>query len=549
MRHLAFLALLLTGIPLHAQRPGWQDPPRLIVGVVVDQMRTDHLYRYWHNFGEGGFKRLVGNGAFLRDAHFNYQPTRTGPGHASIYTGTTPTHHGIVGNNMYVRATGQGLYCAQDDRARCVGDEAHPGKRSPANLFSTTLADELERFTAGRSKTIGVAWKDRGSILPIGRMGDAAYWFGEGLAGHWVTSDWYMDELPRWVKDFNAQGLAAKYMQGSWDLVLPMERYAQVLPDDNPYEIPIPGTATATLPVDLAALLAANGGDTKVLRYLPVGNRLTTDFALAALDAEAMGRDAITDLLAISYGAPDELGHLTGIRALEMEDMYIRLDRELERLLNALDKAVGPEHYTLFLTSDHGAVDVPAYMKDLKGSADYIDTKLIAQDLDISLSRRFGQGKWVRHIVEEQIFLNDSLIAARKLDRAVVQQAAADELLRNPLVAEALTASDLSRFNYSEQVRGNMQRGFMPLRGGDVMVAWRPGHMDPKTWARGRGTDHGSPWNYDSHVPIVFYGKGIRPGEVLRRTHITDIASTIAMIAGIPMPDAATGHVVTEVLR
>jgi predicted AlkP superfamily pyrophosphatase or phosphodiesterase len=544
---LLLLVLLLFHAPLAAQ-PTWQDPPRLVVGVVVDQMRTDHIYRYWNNFGEGGFKRLVNEGAFLRDAHFNYMPTRTGPGHASIYTGTTPAHHGIVGNSMYVRTTGKGLYCAQDDAALCIGDDRHAGKRSPANLLCTTLADELERFTARRSKTIGVAWKDRGSILPIGRMGDAAYWFGEGTQGHWVSSDWYMSDLPPWVKDFNTQRLPAKYMTGTWDLVLPKERYTQVLPDDNPYELPIPGTASATLPIDLAALLEANGGDTKVIKYLPVGSRLTTDFALAALAAEELGKDAVTDLLAISYSAPDELGHNTGIRSLEMEDMYIRLDRELERLLDALDKTVGRQHYTLFLTSDHGAVDVPAYMKELKGSAEYVDTKLIREDLNISLSRRFGNGNWVRHLVEEQVFLNDSLIAVRKLEPAVVQRAAAEELMKIPVVAVALSATDLQRNNYTDRVRGNMQRGFMPMRSGDVMVTWRPGYMDPKGWARGHGTDHGSPWNYDTHVPIIFFGKGVQQGEVLRPTTITDIAPTISMLIGMPMPDAATGSVVEEVI-
>ncbi len=542
-------SLLFTFTRTTAQQvPTWQDPPRLIVGVVVDQMRTDHIYRYWDNFGEGGFKRLVQDGAFLRDAHFNYMPTRTGPGHASIYTGTTPAHHGIAGNTMFVRTTGERLYCAQDGQAKCVGDETHPGKRSPANLFCTTLADELERFTARRSKTIGVAWKDRGSILPIGRTGDAAYWFSEGTNGRWVTSDWYMKELPKWVQDFNAQELPTKYMQGKWDLALPQDRYTQVLPDDNPYEIPVPGAATATLPIDLAALFAANEKDTKVIRYLPVGNRLTTDFALAALQAEELGKDAVTDLLAISYSAPDELGHLTGIRSLEMEDIYIRLDRELKRLLDELDERVGRDHFTLFLTSDHGAVDVPAYMKDLKGSAEYIDMPLIRKELDASLSQRFGQGAWVRYIIEEQIFLNDSLIASRKLEPAVVQRAAADELLKNPAVAEALTASDLARYTYTEQIRGNMQRGFMPLRSGDIMVAWRPGYMDPKDWAMGRGTDHGAPWNHDTHVPIIFFGKGVRQGEVLRRTTITDIAPTISMIVGLTMPDAATGQVVMDVV-
>lgn len=532
--------------------PTWQDPPRLLVGVVVDQMRTDHIYRYWDNFGEGGFKRLLKDGAFLRDAHFNYMPTYTGPGHASIYTGTTPAHHGIVGNSMFVRSSGKGLYCAQDDSVQGVtnagvSDIGRSGNRSPRNLLATTIADELERRTAGRSKTIGIAWKDRGAILPVGRTGDAAYWFHADSLGTWCTSTWYMEALPEWVRAFNAQGLPRTYLQERWELTLPRGRYTEALPDDNPYEHSLPGASSPTLPQDLAAL-SLGKPTTDLLGYTPWGNTLTTEFALAAMAGESLGQDAITDLLAISYSAPDILGHAVGLRALELEDMYIRLDREIARLLATLDKQVGAGRYTLFLTSDHGAADVPAYMASLKASAGYVEVAELREVVDKALGERYGNGPWVRRIINDQVFLSDSLIALRKLDPALVQRAAADALLRHPLVAEALVASDLVRMDYAGMVRGNVLRGFMPQRSGDVCFVLRPGYFDHEGWAKNKGTTHGSPWNYDTHIPIVLFGKGIRAGEVLRPTAITDIAPTIAMLIGMPMPDACTGTVVGEVL-
>jgi predicted AlkP superfamily pyrophosphatase or phosphodiesterase len=543
------LALAVASV---AQPPTWQDPPRLVVGVVVDQMRTDHIYRYWHHYGEGGFKRLVAEGAFLRDAHFNYMPTFTGPGHASIYTGTTPAHHGITGNNMLFRNTGRSMYCAQDDSVQGVTnsgitDIGRAGQRSPKNLFATSIADELERHTARRSKTIGIAWKDRGAILPIGRTGDAAYWFHADGDGAWVSSSWYMNTLPQWVRDFNARGLPRQYLDRTWDLVLPRDRYTQALPDDNPYEHALPGAAKPTLPQDLHRL-SKDSAHTTLLGYTPWSNTLTTDFALAALVGEDMGADAITDLLAISYSAPDILGHAVGLRALELEDMYIRLDREIARLLAALDERMGAGRYTLFLTSDHGAADVPAYMASIKASAGYLEVARMREEINTALSARFGRGPWVHRILNDQVFLSDSLIAARKLDPTAVQRAAADALLRNPLIAEALTATDLQRMDYSEQVRGNVRRGYMAQRSGDVCFVLRPGWFDHEGWANGKGTTHGSPWNYDTHVPILFFGQGVRAGEVLRRTTIPDIAPTISMLIGMPMPDASTGVVVTEIL-
>ncbi|MDQ3100165.1 MAG: alkaline phosphatase family protein [Bacteroidota bacterium] len=528
------------------EQPHWADPPKLVVGIIVDQMRTDLIYRYWNNFGENGFKRLIRDGAFLRDAHFDYSPTYTGPGHASIYTGTTPAFHGIVGNDMFLRSTGGGLYCAADARMSGIGCEGATGQRSPVNLMSTTIADELERRTAGRSKTIGVSMKDRSAIMPIGRTGDAAYWFAGGTGGHFVTSSWYRDTLPKWLTEFNAEDRADLYLKNVWDLKLPSANYQQVLADDNEFEKPIPGAASPTLPIDLKPL-TANG--TGVLLWTPWGNTITTDVALAALKGEAMGSDGITDLLAISYSSTDMLAHYTGIRSLELEDMYIRLDQEIERLLKELDGSVGAGECLLFLTADHGAGDEPEYLRSLKGSASNFDQRTLEPRIDSTLNANFGKDKWVIAITNEQVFLNDQAISAKGLEPARVQRLVADILLKHPLVAYALTASDLVSQVYCEGPQRSIQRGFMPQRSGDVCMALRPGVLDEAdVYEVGKGSAHGSVWNYDTHVPIIFLGHGIQSGEVLRRISITDIAPTVSLIVGMTMPDASIGKVITEVI-
>ena len=529
--------------------PAWARPPKLVVGIVVDQMRVDYLYRYWDNFGSGGFKRLVGEGAFLRNVQYDYAPTHTAPGHASIYTGSTPMHHGIVANDMWIRSTGTPLYCVQDDAASGVGGEGVKGQRSPNNLLATTIADELERRTDGRSKTIGVAMKDRSSILPIGRTGDAAYWFFEGTDGRMATSSWYMQDVPPWVKDFNARGLPQQYLKQSWDLLLPKERYHQVLPDDNPYEEPLAGTARATLPMDVKGMYEAAGRSTVPLRFIPAGNTFTTEFALAAIAGEQLGQDAITDLLAISYGATDELGHEMGPRAVELEDMYIRLDLELARLFEALDSRVGKGAYTVMLTADHAAVDVPAYLRDQQGSAGYVDVNELIGRVNAALGVRYGEGEWVVKRIKEQLWLNPELIKRSGADPPDVQRVAADALLAHPLIADAITASDLARNTYCEGHRRAIQRGFMPMRSGDVCYVMRPSHLASYAGMSERGTEHGSPWRYDTHVPVLFMGAGIEHTEVVRTLSITDLAPTLAMIMGCALSDATLGTPVPEVLR
>ncbi len=527
-----------------AQQPTWQAPPKLVVGIVVDQMRPDYIYRYWDNFGEGGFKRLVGQGAFLRNAHYTYIPTVTGPGHASIYTGSTPSLHGIVANDRYDRTTQKTIYCVKDTTVQGVGSAS--AQSSPSQLLATTLADEIERRTDGKGITIGVALKDRSSVLPIGRTGDAAYWYSSN--GSFVTSTWYMQELPAWLNAFNAKALPQEYLDRTWEPLLPLVKYHTPMPDANIYEQELTKGAGSAFPYDLAALSKTAG--LSLITTTPWGNTLTTDMALAALTGEAMGKDNITDLLAISYSSTDVLGHKMGPRALEVEDMYIRLDQELARLLSELDKQVGAGKYTLFLTADHGVVDVPAYLKDQKGSAGYVDTRTWKAELnDLSKSGSVPLPAWAKTmyrvdtILEGQIFLPDS---SRSTD---FKLRIAEHLLKKDAVAEVYSGSELAIGGALSEQGAILANGFMPQRCGDIVYTLKPGYFEADGAYVGKGTTHGSGWNYDTHVPVIFFGQGIEPGEVVRRTAVVDIVPTLTMLIGSALPDASVGEPVPEVLK
>lgn len=528
-----------------AVRP-WQAPPKLVVGIVVDQMRTDYIYRYWDNFSGGGFKRLIGEGSFLRNTHYTYIPTVTGPGHASIYTGSVPAHHGIVANERYDRATRQVIYCVKDTAVKGVGHAS--AQASPAQLLATTLADEVERRTDRKGRTIGVALKDRSSVLPIGRTGDAAYWFS-GSTGGFVTSTWYMNELPKWVQEFNARKLTERYLNQRWEPFFPLERYHQALPDANDYEQPLAAGAGNAFPYDLAALSKGAAG-LGLIASTPWGNTLTTDMALAALEAEQLGKDEITDLLAVSYSSTDILGHKMGPRALEIEDMYIRLDQELARLLNALDQAVGAGRYTLFLTADHGAVDVPQYLKDLKGSGGYVDVKVWLKGMnDKPYPNSSLIPDWVSNmykvdtLFDGQVFLADS---SKSTDFMVHCR---DFLLKQPEVASVYFTTDMTFGSALDQQGRILANGFMPQRCGDLLYTLKPGYFEAEGIYAGKGTTHGSGWTYDTHVPVLLFGQGIAQGEVVRRTAVADIVPTVCMVVGCALPDAAVGEPVREALK
>lgn len=523
--------------------PSFEDPPRLVVGIMVDQMRFDYLTRFWTQYGEGGFKRLVGEGFHCRNHHFNYAPTSTGPGHASVYTGTTPSGHGIIGNSWFDKETGTQVYCVGDTVQTSVGTESDAGKHSPHRLQVTTITDQLRLHHQRRSRVIAIALKDRGAVLPGGHLANAAYWYEGGETGNWISSSYYMDSLPDWVATFNESEAAERY-RTPWKTLKGINSYAESGLDDVPYESPFQGEEAPVFPHDLPALWDANG-NFDILRYSPYGNSLTLDFALEAIEAEELGADIIPDFLSISFSSTDYVGHKFGVNSKEVQDTYLRLDQDLARLLDYLDRKVGEGEYTVFLTADHGAGHVPAYLQDLKVPAGYWDTGQLGTKFRDFVQFRYGNTGIVQAFSNSQVFLDHQVLRSLDLSPREVQETLAAELLGYEGIQEVYTAYQLRNTEYTEGIAAILQNGYHQKRSGDVLIVPAPATPDYSP----TGSTHGSPYIYDTHVPLIFFGKGIQKGTLTRRTYIRDIAPTLAVLLGTAFPNGATGLPVSEALK
>ncbi|WP_437398157.1 alkaline phosphatase PafA [Flagellimonas lutimaris] len=517
--------------------------PKLVVGIVVDQMRYDYLTRFWGQYGNGGFKRMVNEGFNAKNNHFNYAPTSTGPGHTSVYTGTTPSMHGIIGNNWYDKATDKEVYCAGDDSYSSVGTTSDAGKMSPHRMLTTTITDQLRLHTQQRGKVIGVALKDRGAILPAGHSANAAYWFEGGETGNWITSSYYMDELPQWVEDFNTSNIVEAYKK-PWNTLKPIETYVESGLDVNNYEGLQKGESTNAFPHDFPTIWGQNG-QFDLLRRSPYGNSITADFALAALEGEELGQDAITDFLAISFSSTDYVGHFYGVNSKEVEDTYIRLDQDLARIFSALDEKVGEGEYTVFLTADHAAINVPSYLKDQKIPAGYLDMKGIGEKFDDFLQYKYGTTDVVKNLSNYQVFLDHKILTNLDIDIVIAQEEIAQELLSYEGIGQVYTGHQMWANDYTQGIPYILQNGYNQKRSGDVLIVPDPGYI---SYSR-TGSTHGSPQIYDTHVPLLLFGKGVKQGSTVNRTEIPDIAPTIATLLGIAFPNGTTGQPIGEVLE
>ena len=519
------------------------EKPKLIVGIVVDQMKQEYVWRFYNHFEEGGFKRLIEGGFMAKNGHYNYASTSTGPGHASIYTGTTPSVHGIVNNNWYSRKLKRSVYCAEDTSVRAVGGFNRSGLISPANLYSSTITDELKMATQQRGKVIAMSIKDRGSALPGGHLSDGSYWY-DSRTGNFMTSTYYMEDLPNWVKTFNEQKNPDKYLSQTWNTIKPIESYVESGEDNSKYEGGFKGKDTPTFPYDLAKLKDENGGF-GMLPSTPFGNSILTDLALEAVKNEDLGGDEITDFLAVSYSSTDYIGHNFGPQSKEVQDTYVRLDKEIKRLLDALDAKLGKGNYTVFVSADHAVAENSVRMKDLGFRADNISTRDIGTYVEEQLNQKFGEAKWIEARGTD-IFLNHDVVTDQGKDLYELQLFVSQKAMEFPGVYLALTATDLARNSYSEKMRSLMQRGYHPKESGDVKLIFDP------AWQSGgsKGTGHGNPWNYDTHIPVILYGWGISEGtQSVREIHITDIAPTISMLMNMRLPNGATGQPVFEALK
>ena len=540
MKHVTtFLCFIVFTATLIAQ----QNRPKLVVGIVVDQMRYDYLTRFYTKYGEGGFKRMMREGFNCKNNHFNYVPTYTGPGHASIYTGTTPKYHGIIGNNWYDKALKKMIYCAEDTRVKAVGTPSEAERMSPRRMETTTFADENRIFTQLKGKTIGISIKDRGAIIPAGHTANAAYWFRGKKEGHFISSTYYMEALPQWVQDFNSSNTVEGYLK-EWQSLYDMATYVESGADLNAFERGFKGKTTATIPYNLKALAKHNEGF-DILKSSPFGNSIVTDFAIAAIEEEQLGKDASTDVLAISFSSTDYIGHNFGVNSKEIQDTYLRLDKDLERLFKALDTKVGQGQYTVFLTADHGAIHVPAYLSTHQIPSGYLDAKARKTAFLNFLKTTYGTVDILENISNNQVFLNHAKIKALGLELEAVQNAILNEQLKYAHVSKAYTAKTMASAAFTEGIEALLQKGYHQKRSGDVLLVNAPAYIRyPK-----KGSTHGSGLNYDTHVPLLFFGNGISKGSTYKKTEITDIAPTISALLGISFPNFTTGQPLEFILK
>ena len=509
---------------------------------MVDQMRWDYLYRYYDRYSAGGFRRILNEGFSCENTFIDYLPTVTAIGHSSVYTGSVPAIHGIAGNDFIINATGKSMYCTEDSSVSTLGSNSAAGKMSPRNLLATTITDELKLATNFRSKVIGVALKDRGSILPAGHAANAAYWFD--ASGNWISSTYYMKELPKWVRDFNAKKLPEQYLKKDWNTLYPIATYEQSSKDDNRYEGKFTGMTTATFPVLTSGMFAQNFD---IIRSTPYGNSITLEMAKAAIDGEQLGKNSVTDFLAVSFSTPDYVGHKFGPNAIEVEDVYLRLDLDLANLLTTLDTKVGKGNYTIFLTADHGAANNAGFLIDNKIPAGFWSGGPVQQKLNQELESKYGSKNLVTSFSNSQVHLNNKLIADNKLDETSIRKDIVRFLRLQENIAFVADVNNLEEAGLPGDLEERIKRGYNSKRSGPITFILEPG------WYGGApnstGTTHGS-WNaYDAHIPLLWMGWGINKGSTNRITNMTDISATLASLLHIQMPNGCIGKPIEEVIK
>lgn len=543
MQKYLFLILLFFSANSFTQSTRPYPTPNLVVGIIVDQMRYDYLMRYWNKYGDGGFKKLINKGLNCENTHFNYMPTYTGPGHASVYAGSSPSAHGIVSNDWFSREENKMVYCAEDATVSNVGGSVKAGAMSPKRLISSNISDELRLFSNGKSKVIGVALKDRGAIMPAGHAGNAAYWFDlKDTTGQWMSSTFYMKELPTWVNDFNKLKKADMYLSQVWNPLLPIESYTESTVDNTPYEGKYRGEEKPVFPHNLPLLRKTYSYP--LIAATPFGNSITKDFALAALKGEQLGQDIYPDLLAVSFSSTDIVGHQFGTMAIEMEDVYLRLDRDLAEMFNYLDANIPNKNYVIFLTADHGATYNPNYLKDHRIPSGLWNPDALKDSLVFLCKQKWGEDL-ILAFENQQVYLDKNKMRNKNINEIAVKKQLTEYLLAQNGIENVFDAETFRTQEFTKGVISRIQNGFMPKRSGDLMVHFSPGWLD---YAE-TGTSHGSPHSYDTHIPLLWYGKNIKAGTYTSHVNITDIAPTLSIIFNCSFPNACTGEPIEAVLQ
>ncbi len=517
------------------------ERPKLIVGIVVDQMRWDYLYRFYNKYETGGFKRLLDEGFSCENTMIDYIPSVTAIGHSTIFTGSVPSIHGIAGNSWIDAKTGKSIYCTDDSTVQTIGADNKTGKMSPHKLLSTTITDELRLATNFQSKVVGISLKDRAAILPAGHNPTAAFWLDDA-SGKFISSSYYMSLLPAWASNFNNSKPIDKLLANGWNTLLPIEQYTESTADNVEWEGTLKGATQPVFPYDVQKAYATNHGS---LRQMPFGNSLTLQFAQATVDGYKLGQEKTTDFLAINCASTDYSGHLVGPNAIEIEDVYLRLDKDLAKFFSYLDQKIGKGNYLVFLTADHGAAHAEGFMK-----ANKMPTGLLGKDMETNLEKtlkeQFGSDKLIYGIDNFQVFFNKNRIDSLKLDIDKIKAATVNYLQRQDGIQYAVDQDKISEASIPSTLKEMMINGYNKQRSGSVLMITLPGWLPYNSI---KGTTH-SVWNpYDTHIPLIFMGWKIAHGTTNRTTHMTDISATLAALLHIQMPSGCIGSPITDVLN
>jgi predicted AlkP superfamily pyrophosphatase or phosphodiesterase len=544
--NLIFLLLItIPATPQSAYIP--PDKPQLVIGIVVEQLRYDQLERIWDILPDNGLKRMINEGTYYRNASIDYLSTQAGPGFATISTGASPSAHGITSDMWYHPFNDEMIYCVSDASVNAVGGSFETGLYSPANLLSSTFSDELQAATCGGSKVYGIGIREMSAIIATGHAADGAFWYDD-RTGTWMSSTYYIDSLPPWLMDFNAMLLPGQYLNQPWQPLRDPAGYPGCQPDSSTLER---GFSNQTwFPYDMKELstkgkLINVTRDYSLLRETPFADDFTTELALRLIDNEELGKDDVTDFLAVTYSATDYIGHRFGPTSVETFDALLRLDKNIARLLERIDKSIGKKNVLGYMVSAHGVSEIPAVLAQSRIPSGYFMLNQSLQLLRSYLNAVYGQGDWVRGFYDSQIFLNRGLMEDAKISLEEIQKKVARFMVQFAAVASAVPTSAFEMSDFAGGLLRKMSNNYSQQRSGDVMIALNPGWVEKSD----NVTGHNSPWEYDSHVPLVWYGWTASKASVTRRVTTRDIATTLSVLCKVPMPNASSGDPLHELFR
>lgn len=511
--------------------------PRLVVGIVVDQMRFDYLKRFEYLYGEDGFKRLELEGSNFTFAHFNYVPTYTAPGHASIYTGTTPYYHGIISNDWYDKFSKKMINAVQNDSYSTIGADDNAGGAAPDKLMTTTITDQLKISTNNKARVFSVSIKNRAAVLSGGHFADAAYWYDDSN-GKFISSSYYMNSLPQWVIDFNNEKLTEKFLTRKWELSFPVEQYLNN--NDVTTKLNVFHEPKTTFPHSFENVPDKEKFSSLIIT--PFGNELLLKFVEKLIENEHLGQKKYTDFLAVSFSSTDYIGHKYGPNSLEVEDTYVKLDRQIAELLKMLDKYVGEKNYLLFFTADHGVAESMEFLKKYNLPTGFLNNKEFIDSLNTFTLKTFANGKIIEKYSNYQIFLDHRLLSDLKLNKKEVMNKLADYIKENfHKIFRVFTADYLQTEIPVRDNNNFVLNGFNPIRSGDIVLELRPEYFSGDSNKLSNVATHGTSFTYDTHIPLIFYGWNVPAKTINKPVFIIDIAPTVSDLLGIDEPDACYG--------